>query len=54
MEPLAADDPLTRLENAVPAPNLGSVSEVGFRHMYRQVVHDVTAFRGGQPIRTLA
>jgi phosphoglycerate dehydrogenase-like enzyme len=52
-EPLPDGHPLTELHNVVLLPHLGYVSEPAFRHMYGQVVQDITAFRDGAPIRTL-
>ena len=52
-EPLPAGHPLTSLPNVVLLPHLGYVSEPGMRHMYGQVVEDITAFLRGAPIRTL-
>jgi phosphoglycerate dehydrogenase-like enzyme len=53
VEPLPADDELTRLDNVVLLPHLGYVSEPGLRNMYRQAVEDIAAFRAGTPIRTI-
>ena len=50
-EPLPAGHPLTTLDNVVLLPHLGYVSEPGFRHMYGQVVEDITAFLDGAPVR---
>lgn len=52
-EPLPSDHPLTMLPNVVLLPHLGYVSEPGMRHMYVQVVEDISAFLEGEPIRTV-
>jgi phosphoglycerate dehydrogenase-like enzyme len=52
-EPLPADDPLTDCENAVLLPHLGYVSETAMRLMYGQVVEDISAWRAGDPVRTI-
>ena len=52
-EPLALDDPLLSLENAVLLPHLGYVSEPGFRAMYGEVVQDIAAWMRGAPIRVI-
>jgi phosphoglycerate dehydrogenase-like enzyme len=52
-EPLPPDHELLALENAVLLPHLGYVSEAGFRVMYGQVVEDILAFLGGEPVRVL-
>jgi phosphoglycerate dehydrogenase-like enzyme len=53
-EPLPAGHELTTLHNVVLLPHLGYVSEAGFRHMYGQVVEDITAFLAGSPVRVLS
>jgi phosphoglycerate dehydrogenase-like enzyme len=52
-EPLPPDHELLALENAVLLPHLGYVSEAGFRVMYGQVVEDILAFLGGEPVRVV-
>jgi phosphoglycerate dehydrogenase-like enzyme len=53
-EPLPAGHVLTTLDNVVLLPHLGYVSEPTLREMYRQVVQDIAAWRGGAPIRTIS
>lgn len=52
-EPLAADHPLCRLDNAVLLPHVGYVSDPGLRRMYTEAVEDIAAFLDGSPIRRL-
>jgi phosphoglycerate dehydrogenase-like enzyme len=52
-EPLPAGHPFTTLGNVVLLPHLGYVSDVGFRHMYGQVVEDIAAYLAGAPVRVL-
>jgi phosphoglycerate dehydrogenase-like enzyme len=52
-EPLPSGHELLELDNAVLLPHLGYVSEDAFRAMYGEVVEDIAAFLGGEPIRAL-
>jgi phosphoglycerate dehydrogenase-like enzyme len=52
-EPLPADHPLLRLDNAVLLPHLGYLSEDSLRAMYGEVVQDIAAFVEGAPLRAL-
>jgi phosphoglycerate dehydrogenase-like enzyme len=52
-EPLSADHPLRRLENALLTPHIGYVIAENYRLAYGQAVEDVRAFLAGKPIRTL-
>jgi phosphoglycerate dehydrogenase-like enzyme len=52
-EPLPPDSELLGLTNTVLLPHLGYVNEPTFRHMYREAVEDIVAFRRGKPIRAL-
>ncbi|HEV2633667.1 MAG TPA: D-2-hydroxyacid dehydrogenase family protein [Actinocrinis sp.] len=52
-EPLPADHPLLKVENAVLLPHLGYANEATFRVMYGQVVEDIRAFLSGSPVRVI-
>lgn len=52
-EPLPAGHELTTLDNVVLLPHLGYANEPGIRHMYVQVVEDISAFLAGSPVRTI-
>lgn len=53
VEPLPSHSPLLMLENTVLTPHLGYVSRDAFRVMYTQVVEDIAAYQGGEPIRVI-
>ena len=50
-EPLPADHPLRRLDNAVLTPHIGYVSEEAYRNFYTGAVEAIAAWRAGAPIR---
>jgi phosphoglycerate dehydrogenase-like enzyme len=52
-EPLPADHPIRRLDNAVITPHLGYVSEETLRVWYEDTVEAIAAFLAGRPIRLL-
>lgn len=52
-EPLPADHPLRKLDNAVLTPHLGYVTLENYRLCYGQAVEDIRAFLAGHPIRTI-
>jgi phosphoglycerate dehydrogenase-like enzyme len=52
-EPLPANHPLRRLENAVLTPHLGYVTAENYRVFYGDAVENVRAFLAGNPIRVL-
>ena len=53
VEPLPADHPYRRLPNVVATPHIGYVTEDCYRIFYDQIVEDITAWRGGAPVRVL-
>jgi len=52
-EPLPADHPLRRLENALLTPHLGYVTVENYRQAYGEAVDDIRAFLSGSPIRVI-
>jgi len=54
IEPLPAGHRLASLDNTVLAPHMGYVTESGLRHMYGQVVENISAFLSGRPVRVIA
>ncbi len=52
-EPLPADHPLRRLENAVLTPHLGYVTIENYRLAYGEAVEDIRAFLAGTPTRVI-
>ncbi|VFR45232.1 D-3-phosphoglycerate dehydrogenase [plant metagenome] len=52
-EPLAADDPLRRLDNVVLTPHLGYVTPSNFVAFYGNAVAAIAAWRRGEPIHVL-
>lgn len=52
-EPLAADDPIRRLDNVLLTPHLGYVNPENFQAFYQNAVKAVAAWAGGQPIHVL-
>ncbi|MBV9252979.1 MAG: D-2-hydroxyacid dehydrogenase family protein, partial [Actinobacteria bacterium] len=53
VEPLPADHPYRRLPNVVATPHIGYVTEDCYRIFYDQIVEDITAWRGGAPVRVI-
>jgi D-3-phosphoglycerate dehydrogenase len=54
VEPIPADHPLRKMENAVITPHLGYVTAEGYRRFYSQMAEDVGAWLDGKPIRLIA
>jgi phosphoglycerate dehydrogenase-like enzyme len=52
-EPLPADHPLRRLENAVLTPHLGYVTAENYKLAYGEAVEDIRAFLDGSPVRVI-
>jgi len=52
-EPLPADHPLRRLENALLTPHIGYVIAENYRLAYGQAVENVRGFLAGKPLRML-
>ncbi|MEM9682958.1 MAG: D-2-hydroxyacid dehydrogenase family protein [Pseudomonadota bacterium] len=52
-EPLPADDPFRKLDNAMLLPHIGYVTEENLAHMYGDAVADIVAFLDGSPVRVL-
>ena len=52
-EPLSADHPLRRLDNALLTPHIGYVSQQLYSVFYRDAVEDIAAFIAGSPIRVI-
>jgi phosphoglycerate dehydrogenase-like enzyme len=53
-EPLPADHPLRRVENAVLTPHLGYVTTENYRLAYGEAVEDIRAFLDGSPVRVIS
>jgi phosphoglycerate dehydrogenase-like enzyme len=53
-EPLPAEHPLRKLDNAVLTPHLGYVTLENYRKAYGDAVEDIRAFLAGHPIRTIS
>lgn len=51
VEPLAADHPFRTLPNIVTTPHLGYVTEGCYRIFFGDIVEDIDAWLGGNPIR---
>ncbi len=54
VEPLPREHPLRSLPNTVPSPHLGYAATENLAHMYTQVIEDILAYVGGNPIRVLS
>jgi phosphoglycerate dehydrogenase-like enzyme len=54
VEPLPADHPLRRLDNAVITPHLGYVSIENYRAYFTGMVEDIRAWLDGKPVRVLS
>lgn len=52
-EPLPVDHPLRKLDNVVLTPHLGYVTEENYRHYYRDMVEDISAWLDGKPVRVM-
>jgi phosphoglycerate dehydrogenase-like enzyme len=52
-EPLPAGHPFRSLENLVPTPHLGYVTEEAYRVFYGEAVEDIAAWLDGKPVRIL-
>jgi phosphoglycerate dehydrogenase-like enzyme len=52
-EPLAADHPIRKLDNALVTPHIGYVTEEAYRLAYGQAVEGIRAFLDGKPVRPL-
>jgi phosphoglycerate dehydrogenase-like enzyme len=53
-EPLGREDPILHAPNTVLLPHLGYATEEVIAGHYRQVVEDIAAHAGGEPIRLIA
>jgi D-3-phosphoglycerate dehydrogenase len=53
VEPLPVDHPLRRLDNVVLTPHLGYVTENNYRRYYGDMVEDIAAWLGGNPVRVM-
>src|SRR5262249_16424519 len=53
-EPLSADHPLRRLDNAVLTPHLGYVLDENYRIVYRQAIENIRAFMDGKKLRVIS
>jgi len=54
IEPLPADHPLRKMDNAVITPHLGYVATQNYQHYFRGVVEDIRGFLDGKPVRVMA
>ena len=52
-EPIAADHPLLKLENALVTPHIGYVTEENYRTFLGEMVENIEAWLNGAPIRVL-
>ena len=52
-EPLPADHPIRRLDNAVTTPHLGYVTKETYEIFYSDAVEDILAFWKSKPVRVL-
>jgi phosphoglycerate dehydrogenase-like enzyme len=52
-EPIAADHPLLKLENALVTPHIGYVIEENYRSFLGQIIENIEAWLNGAPIRLL-
>ncbi|GAB2886807.1 D-2-hydroxyacid dehydrogenase family protein [Paralcaligenes ginsengisoli] len=53
-EPLAADDPIRRLDNVLLTPHLGYVNRENFEAFYQSAVKAIAAWAGGQAVHVLS
>jgi len=53
-EPLAADHPIRKCPRTLLTPHLGYVTDGCYRNFYEQIVEDIEAWLGGNPVRVLA
>jgi phosphoglycerate dehydrogenase-like enzyme len=53
VEPLPPDHPYRTLPNVLATPHLGYATRGGYAIFWREVVEDIAAFIGGNPVRTL-
>jgi phosphoglycerate dehydrogenase-like enzyme len=53
VEPLPADHPYRKLPNVVATPHIGYVTGDCYRIFYDQIVEDIAAFLGGEPVRVI-
>jgi D-3-phosphoglycerate dehydrogenase len=53
IEPLPADHPLRKMDNAVLSPHLGYVSDGTYAEYFRDIVDDIAQWRAGTPVRML-
>ena len=52
-EPLPANDPFRKLDNALVTPHIGYVTEETYRIYFNDTIEDILAFLDGKPIRVL-
>ncbi len=52
-EPIAADHPLLKLENALVTPHIGYVTEENYRTFLGEIIENIEAWLNGAPIRLL-
>jgi D-3-phosphoglycerate dehydrogenase len=53
VEPLPVDHPLRKLDNVVLTPHLGYVTQENYRRYYGDMVEDIAAWIGGNPVRAM-
>ncbi|MGE3149781.1 MAG: D-2-hydroxyacid dehydrogenase family protein [Pseudorhodoplanes sp.] len=53
-EPLPADHPFRKLDNAVTTPHLGYVTAENYRIMFSDIVDNIRGFIDGNPVRVIA
>ncbi|WP_426118087.1 D-2-hydroxyacid dehydrogenase family protein [Pseudomonas sp. DSP3-2-2] len=54
IEPLPAEHPFRTLDNVLATPHIGYVTENNYRTFFSQMIEDIQAWDGGEPIRVFA
>jgi len=54
IEPLPAEHPFRDLDNVLPTPHIGYVTENNYRTFYGLMIEDIQAWHAGTPIRVIA